>query len=988
MTAGRVGRLPPPHGAWIDRARPVAFEFDGRRYSGFAGDTAAAALAAHGVFLLSRSFKYHRARGARTMAGADANALVQWGGEPNAPADVLEVTEGMRLAAQNVFGSLRHDRGRVIQAFSRFLPVGFYYRAFYAPRGAWERWWEPVFRRAAGLGRVDVTAGAEEGAGGGGFDKCYEFCDVAVVGGGAAGLAAAAAAAEGGGDVRLFEAAARVGGALNYARLAVDDVAARERGAALRGRLVAAAEAAGVRMVSGAAVTGWFADNYLSVVRGTRLYKVRAGRVVYAAGAEPQPLVFRNNDLPGVMQGSAAQRLIRLYGVRPGTRAVVATAGAEGYAVCLDLLEAGVAVAAVADLRPAPSPHPFAEAVAARGVRVWAGYTVYEAVAGAGGRHVVAAAVRPIVGRGECRAGGDTLECDLICMCVGDVPAWHLPCMAGGRLVFDEVRGCFGLGEMPAHAAAVGAAAGTGSFARAVVEGRAAGRRLGGGGGAVAEGGAADVVEEGGGGGEAVPWHVFSHPRGREFVDFDEDLQVRDIVEAAAAGYDHVQLAKRFSTAGMGPSQGRHAALAVARILAAETGTAVGEVGVTTARPPAVGEKLGVLAGRAALPERRTPMHELHRAAGARFMPAGTWWRPAFYGRGAPGREEARAAAGEEALAVRGGVGMCDVSTLGGLEISGADAAVFLERMYTGRFARLPVGRAKYALMTSERGAVADDGVACRLREDLFYVTATTAGAAAVYREMLRWRAVWRLRVEVVNVTSAWAAVNVAGPGAREVLRRAGSEVDVAGDAFGFMAVRTGTVAGIAARMIRTGFVGETGFEIHVPASYGAALWEALAAAGAAEEMRFFGVEAQRLLRLEKGHFIVGQDSDSLTTPRELGMDWAVAAEKDFFVGGRALAMLAAREKEGGRRLVGFEVFEEGVRESHLVFDAAGAAPVGRVTSCAYSPTLRRWVGLAYAPAALAAPGCEAPIRGDGGKRVVARVVRTPFYDAAGERQK
>lgn len=963
-------RLPPPRGSLLARDKPLSFEFDGRRYSGFAGDTIASALAANDVWLLSRSFKYHRPRGILTMAGQDANTMVQLPDEPNVLADREPLADGLRVAGQNYSGSLTSDREMIIQYFSRFLPVGFYYKAFYKPRRIWENLWEPFFRKRAGLGKVNESAAERY------YDKRYDFCDVAVVGGGAAGLSAAAAAAEAGADVLLIEENPQLGGALNYARIDADAEAGS--GAAMRQQLIDSIGSR-VRVMTGAVCNGWFLDHYLPVIRGNRLHKVRAKQVVVAGGGIEQPLVFRNNDLPGIMQGSAAQRLIRQYGVRPGKRAVVVASNSDGYGVCLDLLDAGVEVAALADMRAAPPPHPLAEAVAARSIKILRGHTVYEAIPADGYRHIRAAILRPISGRGACGSGGETVSCDLLCMSPGYMPAWQLPCQAGATLGYDEQRAAFTIGNLPAGFAIAGAVNGATTFAAACRDGRAAVARLG---YSVSESqaavAAADETEE-----EVanIDWHIFPHPKGKEFVDFDEDLQVADIVNAAADGYDHVQLAKRYSTAGMGPSQGRHAALAVARLLAQATGKSIAETGITTARPPFSAEKLGVMGGRQFSPMRRTAMHAMHQQLGAQLMPAGLWMRPAYYG--AP--QNRRQCIEQEALAVRGNVGIVDVSTLGGLEVSGGDAGEFLERMYTGRFASLPVGRTRYVAMCNEQGVVIDDGVACRLHGQQYYVTATTSGVDNVYRNMLRWNAQWRLDVDISNVSAAWAAVNVTGAPVRKILEKVGCDVDLSADAFRYMGVREGAVAGIPARLIRVGFVGELGYEIHVPASMGAALWQALMEAGREFGIKPFGVETQRLLRLEKGHIIIGQDTDSVTVPQEVSLQWIMADEKPFYVGARAVAAIARRGLR--RRLVGFALPPDAPqpKESHLVVTNGKMA--GRVTSCEYSPTLKKIIGMAYVEISQAETGSRINIRTDSGM-ATAEVVALPFYDAAGERQK
>ncbi|MCG8598460.1 MAG: 2Fe-2S iron-sulfur cluster-binding protein [Kiloniellales bacterium] len=970
MTA-QPNRLPPPFGLLVDRDRRVSFTFEGRRFEGFEGDCIASALAAGDQWVLSRSFKYHRPRGIMSLAGHDANSLVQLPGAPNVAADLAPISEGLAVRAQNVSGSLRFDRNAWIGAFARFLPVGFYYRAFYQPGGAWQRFWEPIFRRKAGLGEIDLKARP------GDFDKAYAFCDVAVVGSGPAGLSAALAAASQGAEVCLIEQAPVLGGALTYARLDVQGHAAAEARRALLGELAAAS---GITVMTSALCNGWFADNYLPVLRGNRLVKLRAGEVILATGEIEQPAVFRNNDLPGVMLGSAAQRLIRLYGVRPGRRALVLASNPDGYGVALDLMDAGTEVAAIVDPRPRGDSSRLAAAVAAKGLKVLTSRVLLEARPGRGGRRVAGARLMDLAGAGAGRPA-ERFDCDLICVSVGALPAYHLALQAGAHLDAEDGAERLRIAGLPARVRLAGAAAGAFSLDEAITQGWGAGWAAAGGESAATAQPEVQVRDDRGGPEAAAACPLPAEPLGKDFVDFDEDLQVADLVNAVAEGYDEIELVKRFSTVGMGPSQGRHAALNAARIVARATGRDLAAVGVTTARPPVMPERLGLLAGRGFEPERLTPMHHRHLEAGAQMMTAGAWWRPAYYG-----AESERAAAIEaEVRAVREAAGLIDVSTLGGLEVRGPDAAEFVERLYTFGYRKQPVGRCRYLLMTSEAGSIADDGVACRFAEDHFYLTATTGGVDRVYRTMLWWNAQWRLEVDIANVTAAYAGVNLAGPRSRDLLAGLVEGIDLSPAAFPYLGLREGYVAGIPARVLRVGFVGELGYEIHVPASYGEALWDRLLAAGKDARPRPFGVEAQRVLRLEKGHIIVGQDSDAMTTPEEAQIAWAVARNKPFFVGQRSLALRARHPSK--RRLVGFALPPDAPlpQESQLVVREGEA--VGFVTSVVRSPTLGQIIGLAYTARDAAQPGAELTIRLTDGRLVAGQVVTLPFYDPKNQRQ-
>jgi sarcosine oxidase subunit alpha len=943
-------RLPPVPGEWIDRSRPLAFEFEGREFQGFAGDTISAALAAAGQMTLGRSFKYHRPRGILSFANHDANNLFQLGHVPNVRGDVTALTDGMRMDAVNTFGGLKRDYARFIEWLAPFLPVGFYYKAFHGrnfPR------WEQRIRAMSGLGRIAADAPRAR------TPKRYAFCDVLVIGAGASGLASALSAADAGARVLLVDENARAGGSACWTGAAADEADALVRRVAGNPN---------IELLTGTFAAGVYADRWVALVESSRMTKVRAGAVVFATGVIEQPAVFRNNDLPGVLLGSAAQRLMRRYAIAPGRRVTILTANREGYELARELRAHKVEVAAVLDLRAGFG----GDAHGLDDLRCMAGVVPEAAVAGIDG---AVRALRVRVSDDPRSAVGKEIACDAVLMSVGFAPASGLLSQAGVSMHYDMALQQHVPDKLPAGIFAAGRVNGIYEYAARRQDGRDAGAEAA----AFARGGhvGARVSRP-----ESVrqvshPYPVYPHPSARDFVDLDEDIQVKDLLESASQGFDSTELMKRYSTLGMGPSQGKHSNLHGARILMRSREATLTDTALTTQRPFYHPVPLKHLAGMGFHPHRHTAVHDRHAALRAAFMTVGGWQRPEYYR--VPGQSRAECIAAE-VNAVRQGAGLIDVSTLGKIEIFGADAGAFLDRVYTGSFADLRVGMTRYGLLLDEGGIVRDDGVIARLGEQHYYFTTTTSGAASVYRELLLWNTRWRMDCTFVNATGHRAAFNLAGPKSRALLQGI-TDIDLSEPAFPFLGVRECRVAGVEARVLRAGFVSSLGFEIHVPYRSAGQVWDALAHAGGATAS---GVEAQRVLRLEKGHAIVAQDTDNLTNPFEAGMGWAVRMQKPFFVGQRSLRIHLRR---GARqKLVGFELASEqaaggaAIRESSLL--VLGKDIAGRVTSVAQSPTLGRTIGLAMVAPDLAPPGSPIVIRGNDGRLVSARVVRTPFVEA------
>jgi sarcosine oxidase, subunit alpha len=936
-----VTRLPEQPGERIERDREVTFSFDGKDVTGLEGDTIGSALFASGQRTFSRSFKYHRRRGLMCCAGQCPNCLVQVDGAPGVRACTEPVREGMRVEHMNASPSLDFDVMRATDLVGGpFTPPGFYYKTFIRPRRFWPLY-EKVLRRAAGLGKIAKSQPERE------WDTEYRrrHCDVLVVGGGAAGLSAAIAAAEQGADVVLCDEGPEPGG-----RLLFEGPADRAR------ELTERARAAGVEVLSNAPALGAF-DGLIPVWQKDTLHQVRAERVVYATGSIEQPLLFPGNDLPGVMLSGGARRLAALYAVSPGTVAVVAAVDDRGLEAAVALMDAGVELAAVADLRDNGGT-PALNALLKRGVRPLRGMTVLEA---RGSGAVQGAVVgKPGAADGE---GEHAFACDLLVVSGGSAPATSLPTQAGARTAYDRRLGHFALDELPGDVLAAGELVGAGELEDAERSGAAAGRAAA---GADVEPAPARPQPD-----VAVPPPVTSKRSGKCFACLCEDVTTKDIHISVEEGYDSIELSKRYTTTTMGPCQGRMCQLPAVRLMAQETGQSLEQVGTTTARPPWHAVPLGALAGRPFEPAKRSAIHGRHRELGANVMWAGDWRRAYDYG-------DPR----EEALAVHNAAGLIDVSTLGKLIVRGSDSGEFLDRLYPNRFSNLKPGRIRYGVIASDAGRIMDDGTICRLDDDTFYVTTTSSGAGAVYEWFSWWLADWQLDVRLTDVTQALSAINLAGPRAREIMG-ALTDLDCSAEGFTYLDGKQAAVAGVDCLILRIGFVGEVGYEIHYPSAHGEHLWDALMEEGAPHGLKPFGLEPQRLLRLQKMHILIGQDTDSESTPFGAAMPWIVKLDKEQdFIGKWALERFADEPAETA--LVGIKLSNGHVPTEGSVVMPVDGGPVGQVTSSRFSPQLGGVIGMAWVPAALAKDGSRVTIS-DEGKKLEAEVVTKPFYDPDGE---
>jgi methylglutamate dehydrogenase subunit C len=936
-----------PSGGLIERDVPLAFTFDGKPLVGCQGDTVASALLANGVSLMGRSFKYHRPRGAVTAGVAEPNALMEIGvggrREPNVPATVQELYDGLVAQSQHRWPSLEFDIGALNSLAASVFVAGFYYKTFMWPKSFWEKVYEPIIRRAAGLGRATYEPDPDR------YEKAHAHCDVLVIGAGPAGLMAALSAARAGARVILADEGSRFGGALLGEQEKIDGEPALTWVDRVVGELDGMPD---VRLMARTTVFGWYDGNIFGALERVnkhvaspppgepveRYWKIAARRAVLAAGSHERPLVFGGNDRPGVMTASAVRTYINRYGVSPGRSGVVFTNNNSGYRTARDLTAAGIEVRAVVDSRD------HAPDLDCGGAAVIKGAVVTDVK---GGKQVAGLEIarRP--------DGRERLACDFVAMSGGWNPAVHLACHKGAKPLWDDKLVCFLPPETGPALQAAGAAAGRFGLGDCLKDGAETGAKAATDCGFKAKASPTPKVAEERAFAIMPLWSV-KGSKGKAFVDLQNDVTAKDVPLAAQEGYSDVELAKRYTTLGMATDQGKLSNVNGLAILAEATGRTIAEVGTTTFRPFYTPVSLGAFAGpyrgRHFQPARKTPLHDWAEDLGAVFVETGLWYRAQWFP--AAGETDWLESVTREVLTVRERVGVCDVSTLGKIDVQGPDAAAFLNRLYCNGFAKLPVGKARYGVMLREDGMVFDDGTVSRLAEDHFFMTTTTANAAHVMSHMeFCHQALWpELDVQYVSVTEQWAQVAVAGPMARATLAKIISE-DISDAAFGYLAARPVTVpGGIRGRLFRISFSGELAYELSVPADYGEAVVRSIMHAGREFGIAPYGIEALSVMRIEKGH-VAGSELTGTTTAYDLGLGRMMSKTKDYI--GRVMAGREALQRPDREQFVGLRPLDRSDRiraGSHLL--SKGAAPTlendqGYVTAVAYSPMVGQWIGLA-----------------------------------------
>ncbi|MGF0539224.1 sarcosine oxidase subunit alpha [Agrobacterium sp. ES01] len=984
------GRLTP--------ARTARFNYDGVSYTAIEGDTVASALLANGIHLAGRSFKYHRPRGILTAGPEEPNALLDISRDsarrqPNVRATVQEVFDGMTAQSQNRWPSLAYDIGGINDLFSPFFAAGFYYKTFMWPKAAWHALYEPFIRRAAGLGVAPTEADPDH------YDNRYAHCDVLVVGAGAAGLAAALSAAEAGAKVILCDEQPEVGGALHFDTGAkIEGVNGYDWAQATASRL---SEMDNVTLLNRTTAFGYYNHNFVALAERVtdhlanpgrnmpreRLWQVRAKQVIMATGSIERHMVFANNDRPGIMLASAGRTYLNHFGVAVGAKVGIYTAHDSAYEAAFDLKNAGVSVPAIIDCRANPGDAVLAKAKAL-GIEVLTSHHITDT----SGRLRVKSVTVKANGGGSARK----IEVDALLVSAGWTPSVHLFSQSRGKLKFDKAKDRFLPDVYAQNGICVGSCNGTDDLQAMLDEASIAGLNL------AKEAGTKGKKPSNIRGENAFDWTggMIGAAEGagpetsvKAFIDFQHDVCAKDIRLAVREGMHSIEHIKRFTTNGMASDQGKLSNMHGLAIAAEMLGKEIPNVGLTTFRAPYTPVTFGTLInhsrGELFDPARKTAMHQVEVANGAEFEDVGNWKRAWYYPR--PG-EDMHQAVNRECKTVRDVAGVFDASTLGKIEVVGPDAAKFLNLLYTNAWDTLKPGRCRYGIMTREDGFIYDDGVVGRMAEDRFHVTTTTGGAPRVLQHMEDYLQTEfpDLKVWLTSTTEQWAVIAVQGPKAREIIEPFVEGIDISNEAFPHMSVAEGKFCGVPTRLFRMSFTGELGFEINVPADYGASVLEAVWARAKDMGACLYGTETMHVLRAEKGYIIVGQDTDGTLTPHDAGLSWAVSKKKTDFVGIRGLKRPDI-VREGRKQLVGLivkegsNVLEEGAQ---IVADPNQPKPMtmlGHVTSSYWSESLGKPIAIAMVAGGQTRMG-QTLFVPMADKTIAVEVTDMVFYDKEGGR--
>ena len=993
-------------GLLIDRKKPIKFEFNGKKLSGFEGDTLASALLSNDQVLVGRSFKYHRPRGIVASGSEEPNALINLGEkekfEPNQRATTIELFDGLKAASQNHWPSLNFDIGVVNNYLARFLPAGFYYKMFIHPRPFWKYIYEPFIRQSAGLGRAPSQKDHSQ------YEHFYAFYDLVIVGGGISGLNAALTAAESGLKILIIEQTPEWGGRCLVDFSTIGDETSAEYVSRLVSELKKFQNVTMRSRMMGAGVYdhGYILgyerlNDHLAEEDGPRhrLWRIRAKQIITATGAIERPISFPSNDIPGVMLASAVRDYAVNFGVATGNKIAVYTNNDDAYRTAITLNEVGVEVPIIVDARGSGG-GALAERAKALGIRVENGKAISKVF---GKKRVEAISICQHKDSGK---GNEKIACDCIAMSGGWSPVVHLYSHCGGKLKWDEKMALFkpdSSAKPTSHdglpfVTAVGSANGFLLMQEVLKDARE---------------GCLEVVEASGGKVKKESFKLIEQEyenslepiwiapqdadikkRSKIWLDFQNDVKINDVELAAREGFESVEHTKRYTTLGMATDQGKLSNINGLAILSSSLGKEIPKVGTTTFRPPYTPISLGSIGGSARdelfQPVRKTPMHDWHENNGAYMEPVGQWRRPFCY----PQAGETYAKAVEREInQTRSSLGILDASTLGKLLVTGPDAGKFLDMLYTNMMSTLKIGKCRYGLMCSENGFLIDDGVVARIDEQTWLCHTTTGGADSIHAHMEEWLQTewWDWKVYVTNVTEQYAQIGVVGPNARKLLEKIGG-VDVSREALGFMEWKDGNLGKYDARIFRISFSGELSYEIAVPAKQGLAFWGELIEAGKEFQVMPYGTEALHVMRAEKGFIMIGDETDGTVIPQDLNLDWAISKKKDDYLGKRAQER-SFMVNPSRWKLVGLETLDGSVLPDGAYAIADGVNPngqkstQGRITSSYFSPTLKRGIAMGLVMNGPDRSGEIIEFPKIDGTVIRAKITSPVFYDPDGEKQ-
>ena len=933
----------------INKDKKINFTFNGTIYHGYEGDTLASALIANGVHLVGRSFKYHRPRGFLGVGVEEPNAMVQLHdgnkSEPNIIATEVELVEGLKAKSQNCWPSVQFDIGEINNVLNRFFPAGFYYKTFMWPKSFWMKIYEPFIRKAAGMGKAPLLPDPDR------YEHNYEHCDVLVVGSGPSGLSSALAAAKNGARVILAEDKPNFGGSLLTDEVTIGNMSGKEWASDTISQLKSMPN---VILKKRSQVFGYYDHNMTVMIERVsdhienpskytprqRLHYIRAGEVIVSTGSIERPISFGNNDRPGIVLASAAKEYMKVYETLVGKKPIIFTNNDTAYSTALEFIKNDIEPIIV-DTRDSSNGELVKE-VQQKGISIKFNSGIADTK---GHLKINSAIIGKLDSSKESFISEETVECDCICMSGGWTPTVHLSSQAGNKLKFNDDIDAFVPDKKRQKETAIGAANGSFTLNQSLAEGFQVGFDL--------SNKFTDQNNPTNSPNSNEPSYekheklwcmpLPSGKKPKRFIDFQNDVAVSDVELAIREGFRSIEHVKRYTTLGMAGDQGKTSNLNGLQYVSKIEKKIVPEVGHTTFRPPYTPVTIGAIVGREVghhyLPTRKSPIHTWHEENNAVFVAAGLWQRPRYYPRGS---EDMNSAVNREAANVRKNVGICDVTTLGKIDIKGPDAPEFLNRVYTNAWLKLPVGKARYGVMLREDGMVFDDGTTSRLSENHFHMTTTTAQAANVLSHLEYYlQVVWPdLDVNVLSTTEQWSGIAVAGPKSRDLLSKLFPDVDMSNEGLPFMGLVDSSIDGIKARIYRISFSGELAYEVNVESNYGLYIWKKIMEEGQSFDIQPYGTEALSTLRIEMGH-VAGAELDGRTIPFDVGLNSMVSQKKDF-IGKRSLSKDAFTESDR-QTIVGLVPLDKKTKipeGSHIIEDNSAVAPIpklGHVSSSCWS---------------------------------------------------